>query len=117
MPLLGHTLPAPGRVVRQVRRDAARDHQESQLPAGERSMTIRHSVTLSLSDDELIEVSQLLKRSRADAEVKASNPTLTKGELTLADTGRTIDAIRSVRDRLKCSLNAAKDIVEECRSR
>jgi hypothetical protein len=41
VPMLVRALPTPGRVVRQVRRDAARDRQESQLPeSNERSLTL-----------------------------------------------------------------------------
>lgn len=70
------------------------------------------NVTLEMSDEELVEVAQLLVRLRKDAAVLASAPSITPEERQLITSNRSIDAIRSVRNRLGCSIKTAKDIVE-----
>lgn len=74
------------------------------------------NVTLELSDEELVEVAQLLARLRKDAAVLASMPTLTDEERQVA-ASKPIEAMRAVRTRLGCSLKAAKDLVDATRGR
>ena len=69
------------------------------------------NVTLEMSEEELVEVAQLLARSRRDAKFLASSPTLTTEEKQLA-TSSTFDAVKAIRDRLGCSITAAKRLVD-----
>ena len=66
------------------------------------------NVTLDVSEEELVEISRLLERLR--------EPVLTVEELEIV-VASPIQAIRSVRGRLGCSLKTAKDIVDAARSK
>ena len=69
------------------------------------------NVTLELSDEEHVEVAQLLLRLRRDAKVLATKPELTAEEKQLAASSPIV-AIQAVRERIGCSLMVARDIVE-----
>jgi ribosomal protein L7/L12 len=72
----------------------------------------RYDVTLQLSDEEHVEVAQLLARLRKDAEVRATSPRMNEEERALVRADHKVDAIKTVRNRLGCTLMTARDIVE-----
>jgi ribosomal protein L7/L12 len=72
------------------------------------------NVTLEVSPEELVEITKLiaqLRQLRKDAEFAASSPSLTEEERQMAASSP-IGAIKAVRDRLGCTLKAARDLVD-----
>jgi ribosomal protein L7/L12 len=69
------------------------------------------NVTLEVSPEELVEIAKLIAQLRKDAEFAASSPSLTEEERQMAASSP-ISAIKAVRERLGCSLMAAKNLVD-----
>lgn len=69
------------------------------------------NVTLEVSDEELVEIANLLARLRQDAKLLASPPPITAEERRLF-ASHSLLALESVRDRIGCSLIVAKRILE-----
>ena len=69
------------------------------------------NVTLDVSTEELVEIAQLLDRHRKHKVFLATSPSLTEEEKEIA-INSPINAIKSVRARLGCTLTAAKVLVD-----
>jgi hypothetical protein len=73
------------------------------------------NLILEVSDEEHVEIANLLLRLRKDAAVRALSPTLTEDEKRLLLNHDLVGAVRDVRERLGCSLFLAKELVDVVR--